>query len=163
MERIEANWGKWVVKYRWLIISAAILMVGAAGSGIIRLTFNKDTRVFFSEDNPQLQALEALENTYNKVDVVFFALAPANGEVFSRETLAAVEELTAASWQMPYSSRVNSLGVNSTFASPAVTVRLMGSSMREPTLTVRVARSTPRRSSARTRAMRASKAKGLAR
>ena len=39
------------------------------------LTFNNDLRAFFSEENPQLQALEALENTYNKIDNVYFTVA----------------------------------------------------------------------------------------
>ena len=66
------------------------------------------TRVFFSEENPQLQALEALENTYRAYNVLF-ALAPKGGKVFSRETLRMIEELTEAAWQIPYSSRVDSL------------------------------------------------------
>jgi predicted RND superfamily exporter protein len=73
------------------------------------LTINNDTRVFFSEDNPQLQALEALENTFSKDNTVLFAVASKDGKVFTRKTLAVVEGLTEASWQMPYSSRVDSV------------------------------------------------------
>jgi predicted RND superfamily exporter protein len=73
------------------------------------LTTNNDTRVFFSEDNPQLQALEALENTFSRDSSVLFAVAPKDGDVFTRKTLGVVEKLTEASWQMPYSSRVNSV------------------------------------------------------
>lgn len=83
--RFEAAFGKWVVKYRWWLIIATILAVFAAASGTHRLTSNNDTRVFFSEENPQLQALEALENTYNKVSVVLFGIAPQDGSVFTRE------------------------------------------------------------------------------
>ena len=46
------------------------------------LTFNKDLRVFFSEENPQLNALEAFENTYNNIDNVFFVLAPKDGQIY---------------------------------------------------------------------------------
>lgn len=34
------------------------------------------------------------------------ALAPKDGQLFTRENLAAVEELTKQSWQIPYSIRV---------------------------------------------------------
>lgn len=105
----EAAFGEWVVRYRWWLIVGTIPVVFAAASGARFLTFNNDLRVFFSEENPQLQALEALENTYNKIDYVLFAIAPKDGDVFTRETLAAVEELTEASWQIPYSSRVDSI------------------------------------------------------
>ena len=80
-----------------------------AGSGARFLTVNNDTRIFFSESNPQLQALEALENTYNKTNTFLITLAPAGGEVFTREILAAVEALTWASWQAPYAIRVSSI------------------------------------------------------
>jgi len=103
------NFGNWVVKRRWWNIVATILIVLTAASGLRFLRFNKDLRVFFSKDNPQLQALEALEVTYGRTDNVSFALAPKDGDVFTGETLRAVEELTRDCWQMPYSSRVDSL------------------------------------------------------
>ncbi len=36
-------------------------------------------------------------------------VAPKNGQVFSRETLAVIAELTAQSWQVPHSNRVDSI------------------------------------------------------
>jgi predicted RND superfamily exporter protein len=109
MTRFEEVFGKWVVKFRWLIIIATLLIVFMAASGLRFLTINNDTRVMFSEENPQLKALEALENTYNKIDNVLFVIAPKDENVFTRETLSAVEELTGDSWQIPYSSRVDSI------------------------------------------------------
>ncbi|MCP4695425.1 MAG: MMPL family transporter [Gammaproteobacteria bacterium] len=109
MNRFETDFGKWVVQGRWLIICAAILMIAAAAAGLRHTTISNDTRDFFSEDNPQLQALELLENTYTKNDSVLFVIAPGDGDVFTRKTLAAVEELTEASWQIPYSVRVDSI------------------------------------------------------
>ena len=109
MNKFETNFGEWVVKYRWWIIITTILIVVSAASGAQFLTINNDTRVFFSEKNPQLQALETLENTYTKEQGVLFVIAPKDGNVFTRKTLAAVEELTETAWKMPYSSRVNSI------------------------------------------------------
>ncbi len=109
MTWLERALGEWVVKYRWLIIIATLLIVSVAGSGAQFLTINNDTRVFFSKENPQLQALEALENTYNKSDNVLFVVEPKDGNVFTSKTLAAVIELTEQSWQVPYSSRVDSI------------------------------------------------------
>jgi len=109
MAWLEKALGVWVVKYRWLIIFATLITVAAAGSGAQFLTINNDTRVFFSKENPQLQALEALENTYNKSDNVLFVVEPKDGNVFTGKTLQAVIELTDHSWQVPYSSRVDSI------------------------------------------------------
>jgi predicted RND superfamily exporter protein len=109
MSKFERIFGHFVVKQRWWIIMATVLGVLAAASGVRFLTISNDTRVFFSEKNPQLQALEALENTYSKDNNVLFVIAPKNADVFTRNTLAAIEKMTEASWQMPYSSRVDSL------------------------------------------------------
>ncbi len=109
MKKLEVSIAHWIIKYRWWLMSACLVIVAVSGSGMRYLTFNNDLRAFFSEENPQLQALEALENTYNKIDNVFFTVAPKNGNVFTRETLAALAELTEAAWLIPYSSRVDSI------------------------------------------------------
>jgi predicted RND superfamily exporter protein/outer membrane lipoprotein-sorting protein len=107
--QFESQIGNWIIKHRWWIISITILLVIIAASGARFLSFNKDSRVFFSDKNPQLQALETLEKTYNKLSDVLFVIEPQDGNVFTRETLTAVEELTKDSWLIPYSNRVNSL------------------------------------------------------
>nr|VFJ96091.1 MAG: 5'-nucleotidase, C-terminal domain [Candidatus Kentron sp. LFY] len=66
-------------------------------------------RVFFSEDNPQLQAFDNLEKNYTQDDNVIFLLVPRDGRVFTRQTLMAVEQLTEMAWQIPYSIRVDSI------------------------------------------------------
>jgi len=97
-----------VVRQRWWLLVATLLLVSGAASGLRFLSFNNDTRAFFSEENPQLQALEDLEETYDKRTAVFFAIAPGDGDVFTRETLSALEELTKAAWEMPHADRVSS-------------------------------------------------------
>ncbi len=109
MKNLEASLGPWVVRNRWWIIMATVTIAIAIGSGVRHLGFNMDNRVFFSEDNPQLMALLNLEDTYVKTYNVVFIVAPQDGDVFERRTLAAVEALTEASWQIPYSSRVDSI------------------------------------------------------
>lgn len=108
MER-KYGFGEGVIRFRWWIIIVTLLVVGAAGSGVRFLGFSSDYRVFFSDENPQLKAFDALQNTYTKNDNVLIALAPENGEVFTRENLEALEEFTKEAWQIPYSIRVESV------------------------------------------------------
>ncbi len=103
----ENNFG--VIRFRWWIIFATLVLVFAAASGARFLGFSTDYRVFFSEDNPQLVAFETLQNTYTKNDNVMFAVEPKDGKVFTPQTLAIVEEITQASWKIPYSLRVDSI------------------------------------------------------
>jgi len=109
MKQIEEQFGNWVIQWRWLIIIATLAFVAFAFLGTKHLVFTNDYRVFFGEDNPQLLAFDNMEQTYNKNDNVLFVLAPKNGNAFTVETLKAVHELTEQSWQIPYSTRVDSL------------------------------------------------------
>ncbi|SVC46828.1 uncharacterized protein METZ01_LOCUS299682, partial [marine metagenome] len=98
-----------VIRFRWWIVLSTVVLVLAAASGSRFLGFATDYRVFFSKDNPQLVAFETLQNTYTKNDNVMFAIEPKDGNVFTRETLAIIEEITQASWKIPYSIRVDSI------------------------------------------------------
>ncbi len=109
MKYFEANFGRWVLKFRWLIIIASVLLVFIGASGGKYLKFTTDYRVFFSADNPELIAFDQLENTYTKSDNALFVLSPKNGNVFTQKNLEAVELLTEKAWQTPHSIRVDSI------------------------------------------------------
>ena len=109
MHELERNFGRWVLKYRWLVIIVSILTVLAFASGGQYLSFSTNYRIFFSADNPQLLAFDKLEKTYAKNDNVVIVMTPKDGNVFNPQTLAAVEEFTKLAWQTPYSSRVDSI------------------------------------------------------
>ncbi|MDH3614212.1 MAG: MMPL family transporter [Gammaproteobacteria bacterium] len=109
IDRFAAALTRRVIANRWLVIIGAVLIAGALGSGASKLEFSTNYRVFFSEANPELQAFEELQNTYTKNDNFFFVVESASGEAFDRDTMAAVEELTEAAWQIPYTIRVDSV------------------------------------------------------
>ena len=98
-----------IVHRRWWVIAACVLGALAAGSGMRFIEFSNNYRVFFSPENPQLQAFEQLQNVYTKSDNALFVVAPKDGKVFTRQTLATVQWLTQQAWKLPYSSRVDSV------------------------------------------------------
>ena len=98
-----------VIARPWGVLVGAAILAVLIGSGVSRLGFSTNYRVFFSEANPELQAFENLQNTYTKNDNFLFVVEPANGTAFDRETIAAVEEITSAAWQIPYAIRVDSV------------------------------------------------------
>ena len=102
-------WGEWVLKYRWLVIGLSIILAMTFGSGMSKLGFDGDYRVFFKKHNPQLLAYEALQKKYTQDDNALIVIEPRDGEIFTSKTLAAIEELTTASWQVPYSTRVDAI------------------------------------------------------
>ena len=73
----------WLAKHRIAVIVASVLIGLTIAAGAARLTVTNDMRAYFSPDNPQLAAFEALENIYEKEDnLVWFVLAK-NGDIFN--------------------------------------------------------------------------------
>jgi predicted RND superfamily exporter protein/outer membrane lipoprotein-sorting protein len=90
-------------------VAGAIVSALAIGTGAANLEFANNYRVFFSDENPELTAFENLQATYTKNDNFLFVLEPSDGDAFSANSLAAVEELTEAAWQIPFAIRVDSI------------------------------------------------------
>lgn len=101
--------GKWIAQYHWWFISGVMAFVLFSAFGLQYLELRTDSRIWFGPNNPQLQAFNKLESTYTKINNVFIGIAPRDGNIFTRNTLAAIEELTEAAWKIPFSSRVDSI------------------------------------------------------
>ena len=108
-EQLARRFAERVLAARWPVILITLLLVAVASSGIALLEFSANYRIFFDEDNPQLLALEELENTYGKSENVVFLIVPNDGDATSQDALSAALWLTKAAWQTPYSKRVDSL------------------------------------------------------
>jgi predicted RND superfamily exporter protein len=103
------RYGKWVIKRRWPVVIVSVLAIVLSVVGAQNLGMSSNYRAFFSADNPDLAAFEALQNIYTKNDNIMFVVTPAGGDIFTPETLSILEELTEEAWQIPYSIRVDSI------------------------------------------------------
>ena len=103
------EYAKAVIRWRYLILLLTLVWVGIAASGGRFLAFTTDYRAFFAEGNPQLQAFEKMQSTYDKSDNVLMVVTPKDGKVFSAQTLEQLIWLTEQAWQTPYSTRVDSI------------------------------------------------------
>ena len=104
-----SKYSDWVIRWRYLVVLVMIAAVFVIAAGGKNLVFTNDYRYFFSEDNPQLLEFETLQDTYTKNDNIFIMLEPKSGDVFNKNFLASLKELTEESWQIPYSIRVDSI------------------------------------------------------
>ncbi len=109
MRRFEERYAEWTVATRWPVMAGSLILVLLAAAGGAFLEFSVDYRIFFAKDNPQLLALEALEDTYGTNDNILFMVAPEDGDATSERALAAAAWLTEQAWQTPYSIRVDSI------------------------------------------------------
>ena len=98
-----------ILRRPWAAVAVAAVVMAAMTTGVRHITVTNDYRILFGENNPEFAAYDALESTYAESNKALIALAPRQGTVFTREALGAIEELTDAGWQAPYSSRVDSL------------------------------------------------------
>jgi len=97
------------IRYRaWFLIACVAIAVGA-GAGLAKLEVSTNYRVFFSAQNPDLQAFDAFEKTYTKNDNFLFVIKPKTGTVATAATMAVIEEMTKDAWQIPFATRVDSL------------------------------------------------------
>lgn len=103
------QYGQFLIKYRWPVLLGTLLIAFAAMAGVTRMEMKTEYRVFFGEDNPQLQAFDAIEKIYTKNDNVLLVVAPKDGKIFTSQTLSVLEELTQEAWQLPYAIRVDGL------------------------------------------------------
>ncbi len=123
MAKIESLFSEWVLRYRIPIIIACL---GLVGSAIYKVDVPNPTtnyRVFFSSENPELTAFEELEANFSKNDNVLFVISPKDGNVYSKQTLAAINYLSSeeqvkqgknwktigAAWYIPFTTRVDSI------------------------------------------------------
>jgi len=106
--KFAKQWARFVIKRKWpVLILTLVLALGFGSQG--NMEFDGDYHVFFSESNPELDAFDALQEKYTKDDNYILVLSPSNGNIFTKENLSAIEELTANSWNTPYSSRVDAI------------------------------------------------------
>jgi predicted RND superfamily exporter protein len=77
--------------------------------GAQNLYFRGDYKVFFEPDNPQRLAFEEMQNIFNKSENVSFMVVPDDANVMKPSTLQLVVELTEKAWQLPLSTRVESI------------------------------------------------------
>ena len=102
IDAFAVNLATRVIRWRWLAMIAALLLVIGAGSGGKLLKFATNYRAFFSSGNPELLAFEAFQNVYTKNDNFLFVIQPKDGRVFSPEVAAVMEHMTEEAWKIPY-------------------------------------------------------------
>jgi len=98
-----------IIRWRYVVVLLTIALVMIVGYGAQKLSFSNDYRMFFGPDNPQLLAFEKMQNTFNKNDNILFVITPKDGKVFSTDTLTAIKDITEEAWQIPFSTRVDSI------------------------------------------------------
>jgi hypothetical protein len=83
-----------LVQYKWLVILTCLAVAVACATGAPRLQPASDYRVFFTANNPQLQAYEALRSDYTNDDNILLVIDPPGDNVFTHEYLTEIADTT---------------------------------------------------------------------
>ncbi|KZN37652.1 hypothetical protein N474_05340 [Pseudoalteromonas luteoviolacea CPMOR-2] len=102
-------WHRRILNYpkTWIVICLIFIATAAIGAG--NLYFRGDYQIFFDDTNTQLYEYQKIESIFNKSDLISIVMAPKQGDIFTPQTLGLIRELTEQAWQVPYSSRVDSI------------------------------------------------------
>jgi len=103
------SYTRWIIRWKYLVVLATVGLVFATTYGGQFLSFSNDYRMFFGEDNPQLLAFEKMQKIFNKNDNIMFVVTPKSGKVFTPDTLTVIKDITEEAWQVPFSTRVDSI------------------------------------------------------
>ena len=110
MSNFMQRYGDVITRHPIIIAMFSIAVSLVAIFGAQHLRFTNDYRYFFTNDNPYLTAFEELERTYSSPDTLLFVYQPQDGsKAVSREALSLAHDLTTAGWQLPFSSRIDSV------------------------------------------------------
>ncbi|WP_394144734.1 efflux RND transporter permease subunit [Vibrio atypicus] len=104
-----SKWLTMPTRASWWVLLLTMLLVVAATIGGKNLYFRGDYNIFFDGQNAQLRAYDEIQTTFAKSDNLAIVIAPKSGNVFEPETLTLIQQLTQDAWQIPFSSRVDSL------------------------------------------------------
>lgn len=102
-------WLATVINKPWLTLFIAMIFLVVTVIGGKNLYFRGDYKIFFNNDNPQLQAFEKMQEIFNKNETANIIISPKSGDVFNPQTLQLIKELTDDAWQTPLSTRIDSL------------------------------------------------------
>jgi len=97
-----------VHKRLYYFIGTLILLL-ALSSQLLHMVFNGNVNVMFDEDDVHFQRLKQLDQQYIESNYLIVLFEPANKDIYSPESIKAIEELTQELWQLPHTIRVDSL------------------------------------------------------
>ncbi len=103
------SWHSIPTKRAFIVLLVVFSIIILSALGAKNLYFRGDYNIFFEGTNKQLMAFDEIQTTFAKTDNLAIVVAPEDGNVFTPETLTLIQNLTVDAWQIPYSSRVDSL------------------------------------------------------
>ena len=98
-----------LISHKLKILIPTLLLILFATIGAKFLEQPSGYRGFVENGQPNYEEILNLEEKYGMIDTLSYVIKPNSGDVFQKDVLQLIYELTEVSWKTPYSSRVSSL------------------------------------------------------
>lgn len=99
---------RWI--FGWILVIASLLIgLSIQTKQFSEIKYHSGPYLYFTDDNVDFQALKQMESHYAPDTSLIFVFAPYEGDIFTTESLKAIEEITEMAWTLPYVSRVDSI------------------------------------------------------
>lgn len=98
-----------LINYRWLWLALSFTLTAFSTIGFKHFFFDASPRSYFKEGHEAYDRFKEVEDRYGKDFRVFFMLSAKTGDMFDKENLEALLEMTEAGWSLPLVRRVDSL------------------------------------------------------
>jgi len=98
-----------LISHRFKSIFLLSLLILFISSGMRFLETPSGYRGFVENEFTHYKNITNLEEKYGQIDVLSYAIKADKGDIFQKDVLLLIDELTDNSWQTPYSSRVESI------------------------------------------------------
>jgi predicted RND superfamily exporter protein len=99
---------KWI--FGWILVATLLLVSLAVDTKqFTEFQYHSGPYLYFTEDNADFQTLQQMESRYAPDTSLIFVFSPNEGDIFTIESLSAIEEITEIAWTLPYVSRVDSI------------------------------------------------------
>ena len=99
-----------LIRYRWSLCIASLVMMTFLAVGLSRLGFNSSWRIFFSIDNPYLLSYDSLTDKFPHHDNLIFITELKRGNFYTPQNIQTLQQLTEKAGRLPYAFQVSSLG-----------------------------------------------------
>lgn len=98
----------YIVTYDVMFFALGAVLLLIASLGLLRLSFSSDNRDFFGPNNPDINAVLQLEDTYSKSDTLIFAVV-GEEDLCTPQGLTQLRSFTEEAWLLPDVLRVDSV------------------------------------------------------
>lgn len=105
----EQHAARWLMRHRVPLLAVLAALCLILSPGLLRLDFDSELSVLLPESDPLVGERRLLQSLFPEEEVISFAVAPDNGDVFSTPALEALAELQQRYREIPGARRIDSL------------------------------------------------------